>query len=330
MRYAVISDIHGNLPALDAVLADAQRQNCQRYLFLGDYIQDFPYPNEVVRRLRALPVTCVIAGNKELDYLDLVEQKLAAGESPRQFAPMFWNYREMTRETLGYLKSLPKKANLPVENGTTLYLSHSFQDFFKSYERWQQSSFHYSVRMETKPFLHTDFLRQIQTWLSEDMQLKKELKSKPDGIYLFGHTHVQWHAQLHGKLLVNPGSCGVPLDYNPHASYTVLESHSDGASWAVEERRVPYDLEALTEEMLQSSLYREAPLWSDIVLGCAKTGKDDLCSFFQQAHQIAEAYGADSACFSDDIWELAGEHWKRQQGKRLRQSEILPSDQQIL
>ena len=48
MRYAIFSDIHGNLPALQAALCDAKGYSVDKYLFLGDYIRDFPWPNEVV------------------------------------------------------------------------------------------------------------------------------------------------------------------------------------------------------------------------------------------------------------------------------------------
>lgn len=323
MRYAVISDIHGNLPALEAVLEDARAQDCQRYLFLGDYVQDFPFPNQVVQRIRELPITAVIAGNKELDSLGRIQRMAAAGEYPPQFAALFWNIQEMTADTLSYLQSLPKRVNLPVENGTTLYLSHGFDDFFKSYCRWQHSSFAYSKRMETRPFTHTEFLAQMQQWLSQDTALKKELQSKPDGIYLFGHSHVQWHAQLDGKLLINPGSCGVPADYNPHTPYTILESHPDG-TWSVQERRVPYNMELLSIQLRQSSLYQQAPFWCDLTLSCAKDSKDYCSLFFRASSQIAEAYGEGETPYSDYIWQLAVAHWYRQHGNALRDSGILP------
>lgn len=316
MRYAVISDIHGNLPALEAVLADAARQGCTRHLFLGDYIQDLPYPNEIAQRLMQLPDAAVIAGNKELHYLRLIAQMLQAGESPRQFAAMFWNFAEMTPKTLAYYQALPKSLTLQADNGTPLFLSHDFQDFFKSYHRWQHSSRLYTVRMDTRPFTHTDYLAQMQRWFSQNSALQAELQYAPNGIYLFGHSHLQWHVRLEGKLLVNPGSCGTPLDLNPDAAYTILESHAD-QSWHIAERRVPYDIPALIHAVKHSSLYPAAPLWCDLVFRGIKAGRDELCVFFHKAKLIAEAYGVSADYYPEEIWALAEEDWYRRQKEHL-------------
>jgi len=54
MKYALISDIHGNIDALKAVLADAKRNNVQHYIFLGDYCIGLAYPNEVLNCIRAI------------------------------------------------------------------------------------------------------------------------------------------------------------------------------------------------------------------------------------------------------------------------------------
>ncbi len=65
MKYAIISDIHGNLPALNAVLEDARNHDVEAYMLVGDYYCDLPYPNEVVDTIRNLENAYVIKGNKE-------------------------------------------------------------------------------------------------------------------------------------------------------------------------------------------------------------------------------------------------------------------------
>lgn len=65
MKYAVISDVHGNLDALEAVLSDAARQHADVYLFTGDYCLSLPFPEQVVRRIAGLKHACVIRGNEE-------------------------------------------------------------------------------------------------------------------------------------------------------------------------------------------------------------------------------------------------------------------------
>ena len=77
MKYAVISDIHGNLSALQAVLADARRQGIIRYLFAGDYCISGPRPDECITVLREIPGAVIIRGNEE-KYL---ENLIGAAES---------------------------------------------------------------------------------------------------------------------------------------------------------------------------------------------------------------------------------------------------------
>ena len=75
MKYAIISDVHGNLPALNAVLRDAEKKNVEGYIFVGDYCLSNPYPNECITRIRELKNTYVIRGNEEryLENLNLKE-----------------------------------------------------------------------------------------------------------------------------------------------------------------------------------------------------------------------------------------------------------------
>lgn len=71
MRYALISNIHGNMQAFNAVLEDAKYKSIDRYIFLGDYSMCLPYPNEVVELIRSIENKYVIKGNQE-NYLDIL------------------------------------------------------------------------------------------------------------------------------------------------------------------------------------------------------------------------------------------------------------------
>ena len=65
MKYAVISDVHGNMDALEAVLADARKQGAEGYLFAGDYCLSLPYPEEVINTIRKIENAVIIRGNEE-------------------------------------------------------------------------------------------------------------------------------------------------------------------------------------------------------------------------------------------------------------------------
>ena len=71
MKYAVISDIHGNMDALDAVLADAEKQSADIFLFAGDYCLSMPFPEQAVQRIACMDNAFVIRGNEE-QYIERI------------------------------------------------------------------------------------------------------------------------------------------------------------------------------------------------------------------------------------------------------------------
>ena len=78
-------------------------------------------------------------------------------------------------------------------------------------------------------------------------------------VYLHGHNHLQYAVEIGGTLFLNPGSCGLPLDQQRGAPYTLLRYES--GSFNVEERRVPYQVERVLEQTLRSPQYAEAAGW---------------------------------------------------------------------
>src|ERR1700736_4402379 len=103
-RYLVISDIHSNLEALDAVLQASSKQKCDAVLVLGDLVGYGASPNEVVKRIRELNPAALVRGNHD---------KVASGlETAEDFNPMArlavdWPRHALTEETLEYLSALP-------------------------------------------------------------------------------------------------------------------------------------------------------------------------------------------------------------------------------
>lgn len=108
MRLAILADIHGNIPALEAALREIKRDALDGLIVAGDMIVG-PNSVEVIRRLRELDAR-MIRGNNE-NYL----LRFASGEAPdwwhtaRQWSFMRWNYRQMNEETLNFIKGLPEQ-----------------------------------------------------------------------------------------------------------------------------------------------------------------------------------------------------------------------------
>ena len=109
MRYAVIADVHGNYPALQAVLQDAKKAGAEQFLFLGDYMTDFPFTREIVAVLRSLPHAVFVSGNREwyLDSLDPAQRGL------EQYAALFLTWDALRPEELAWVKQLPRTAKPP-------------------------------------------------------------------------------------------------------------------------------------------------------------------------------------------------------------------------
>jgi predicted phosphodiesterase len=108
-RYGVLADIHANLPALDAVLADIQIRGVDGILVAGDMVGG-PQPNEVMARLRALPNCQMIRGNNE-NYLLQFHQKTVhpAWWTNKQMAFVRWGYHHLAAEHLDFIASLPEQ-----------------------------------------------------------------------------------------------------------------------------------------------------------------------------------------------------------------------------
>lgn len=310
MRYAILADIHGNLPALEAVLADLRGRRVQEILLLGDYFCDFPWPNAVLDRVRALPCAHVIAGNKE-DALRRLDGDPAA-RAALQFAPLAWNRRALTPENRGYLDSLPRQLALE-RAGHTLRLGHAPRGVLGESFADGMRSVAFSALLDARPgFTHQDYLAYAQAALDADAALCARLKGLGPTAFLFGHYHTQWHARLGPCLLLNPGSCGRPLDGCTDAAYTLLDW--DGSDWQVEELRVPYDREGTVRALRESALYAAAPVWGELLCLDMQDGRNHLFPFLDEVEALAQALGDEARPYADRVWLQASRRYLAARG----------------
>ncbi|MDR0819323.1 MAG: metallophosphoesterase [Oscillospiraceae bacterium] len=297
-RYAVISDVHGNLPALQAVIADAERRGANAYLLLGDYIVDFPWPNEVAETLRSLRNATIIRGNKEERLLNA-----RVWRGNEQMAATEWTYRELTPENLTYYSALPSSAEITDDSGEKIRLFHNFKTLIREprIEIFRSSLFH--AQMGMSRFTIEDANLRYREAVLNRSDAMAEIAELPDGVYLWGHNHLQSKLEIDGKLLINPGGCGVPLDFAGAAPYTLIERTAE--RWKITQLRVKYDVQATVDALKASQFSKAAPVWVKLAEKSLLGGRDYFAPFRNYAHELGLSRGEPDYPVSNETWRLA-------------------------
>jgi predicted phosphodiesterase len=237
MRYALISDIHANLPALEAVLADiAGQQDVGATYHLGDLVGYAPWPNEVVALLRETGIPGV-AGNYDStvasDYKHCGCRYEDARQEELSHISYQWTREHVSSETKAYLGALPFRIDLrPLGGhvaGPTVVLLHGNQVLNTVYT--------YQERPDA-------FLEKMGTAVA----------GVAGDVVCFGHTHLPWQRTVEGVHFINAGSVGRPKDGDSRAGYVLLDIVAVEPSVKVQFVRVEYDVERATREIARSGL----------------------------------------------------------------------------
>jgi putative phosphoesterase len=229
MKVALIADIHANLPALEAVLAHARKRKVQAVWNAGDFVGYGPFPDEVVRRVRAEKALS-IAGNYDLKVLKADRPPRGKDKAPEKRYAFKWALDNLSPESREHLASLPRELRLNVA-GWRVLLTHGSPE---------------SPKERLTPETPKSRLRRLAR------------KAKAD-LIVCGHSHVPFARKVGARWLINPGSIGRPDDGNPQASYAVIAlrrvaGESRPASLAVRHYRVPYDAARTAEHIRQFGL----------------------------------------------------------------------------
>ena len=217
MKIAVLSDIHGNLLALESVLEDIQSKNCDKILFLGDYALAGPEPTDTVNFCMSLSEhdnVEMIQGNTDkmiVEFSEDIYQKVAQG------APIMANALREEANTLGekqkqFLKELPTTKSLTIDDVKILMV-------------------HGSPRRNNEDIMPDTPLEKVEEMLS----------GVNEDLILCGHTHIPCGFQTNTKqTVVNVGSVGRPFTENPESCYAIISTKGNG-EFEVEHNFVKYD-----------------------------------------------------------------------------------------
>jgi putative phosphoesterase len=213
MSVAVLADIHGNLPALEAVLADVAISGADDLMICGD-VASGPLPVETLEVLRALPRARFVRGNADRGLVNSFDgEKL-----PRLPGPAFdWCASQLSREDRDFLASFTEPVSVEVEGvGRVLFC-------------------HGSPRSD----------EEMMTAETPDARLREFLAGVEADVVVCGHTHMPFDRVVNGVRVINPGSVGMPYG-EPGAFWALLGPE-------VEFRRTDYDREAAAARIRRSA-----------------------------------------------------------------------------
>ncbi|MEZ4618772.1 MAG: metallophosphoesterase family protein [Caldilineaceae bacterium] len=234
MRTAILSDIHGNLLALEAVLADIpEPETIDSYWVLGDLVAMGPDPRGVARRLRALPNMQAIRGNTDRWLCDvqrefpLTPAAISRGAAKNESAPlelayaMTWAQGALTASgDLAWIAALPLEYRTVLPDGTRVLCVHAAPG--------------------------TDDGDGIRPTMS-DAQVAAALAGAAADLIFVGHTHWALDRTVAGVRVVNLGSVSLPVVPDLRASYVILEADETGHQILF--RKVAYDHQAVIKQL---------------------------------------------------------------------------------
>ncbi len=209
-RIAILADIHGNFPALEAVVADIEREAPDEVLVGGDLVGRGPQGSRVVAAIRDRGWPS-IRGNHEEYLLDFRRRRVPPEwHQAAEWSASRWMAAELSAEDLEYIEALPFSLEPGGATGLTLI--------------------HGSPRSVNEG---------LGPWTS-DAKLGRHLSASGAAMLVCGHTHRPMHRALAGGEVVNVGSVGLPFNRDRRAQYAIFETDGDG--WTVHFRQVEYDL----------------------------------------------------------------------------------------
>lgn len=244
-KIAIISDVHGNITALNTVLEDIKKRNITKIISLGDNILKCSHPDLVIDKIKEV-CDIVLLGNSDYDIC-----------KPEVKNRNFWTRNKIGEERASYMLSLPKSYEFYF-SGHLIRLfhasPHSLNDFFNpmyTQKNSQSLEITPSQLFENSPFIG-----------------KTNQDPVPD-IVGYGHIHTPFIVRFKNKTLFNPGSVGVPVEmlnddindktniFSTVASYIILEGYYQSTELSpisFQLVRVPYDIKKEIKDLEESTM----------------------------------------------------------------------------
>lgn len=222
MKIAVISDIHSNIHALEAVLKNIKDKSVDLIVCTGDLVGYHPYPNEVIKIIEENNILTTL-GNHDLNAIrgNVVSIDNLTGKNLEKAIISNYTIENLTSESKRFLKSLPISLTMNID-GKVIKFVHGSP-------------------------------RSITEYLTENSKEAEEVMSDLDeDILICGHTHIAYYKKYKEKILINAGSVGKPKKGIPDSEYILLEIKNDIVDIKI--CNVKYDVDSIIKAIEKSSL----------------------------------------------------------------------------
>ncbi len=264
-KIALLSDIHGNTTALEAVLEDAKRAGVEEYWLLGDVLMPGTGRRHLLNLLEELPITVQILGNWEDSLWRAMKGMLDPSRASHRYLMRHCQYilEEIRPEEIEAMQSLPMQVHRKV-SGLRLGITHHLPD-----KNWGRELIH----------------------IGDQKDFDRLVTNPPCDLAVYGHIHQQFFRYgSGGELILNPGSIGQPfflqanLRKDLRAMYAILEFDESGLK-DVDFRRVSYDIEKELQLAKDLKLPYFQVYYESLVNGIHHTHNHELL------HEIAQREG---------------------------------------
>ena len=265
IKIALLSDIHGNTTALEAVLADAKHAGVEEYWLLGDVLMPGTGRRHLLNLLEELPITVQILGNWEDSLWRAMKGLLDPSRASHRYLMRHCQYilEEIRPEEIESMQSLPMQVHREV-SGLRVGITHHLPD-----KNWGRELIH----------------------IGDQKEFDRLVTNPPCDIAVYGHIHQQFFRYgSGGELILNPGSIGQPfflqanLRKDLRAMYAILEFDDRGLK-DVDFRRVTYDIERELQLAKDLKLPYFQVYYESLVNGIHHTHNHELL------HEIAQREG---------------------------------------
>jgi len=292
MRFAVLADIHGNLPALEAVLEDIERTHVDGVIVLGDIASRCPFPLETLNLVHSV-ATIAIRGNVDAYQLDY-DRRARQGE--RQNGPGKaidgWTYERIGGEGLAMIRSMPPQATLVLDGAQAVRLVHG------SVERENEW-----IIPDEQPQTLDCFIRALM--VTEEFKprpLADWFQNIPEKVLACGHTHIPWLRAQNGTMAFNPGAVGMPINGDRRAQYALMSWERE--HWQVDFRALEYDTQRTARAYETSGMLEACGGFARVFMSSMQTGRNALGFYLVHASKIARDHGHTGyEDLPDELWK---------------------------